>query len=281
MMWCNDECRVKLEKIIWPVLILVLCFGGLARAEVVTFVGSDCQLDLRVQDVTENLLTGVIKRADIKRLRVGVSSDDLLSDRLLIRDCSDEFKVKMVSMSEEWVILVLPKDIIATFELGPKPETPSNAPVSQDVKPGAQQAEVAPPGRELKTSKARTGDMEEGVESDVLKILFGSLRGRMLANGKPYAGCKVKLRLLMPSYLSRIFSGKRDDTDSQLFEATTDDQGVYRFERLPEGAYDIFWIPPGRDYWVRLFKKEPGVVIHAGAEVVRPDINADMRVVGK
>jgi hypothetical protein len=281
MMWCNDECRVKLEKIIWPVLILVLCFGGLARADVVTFVGSDCQVDLRVQDVTENLLTGVIKRADIKRLQVGVSSDDLLSDRLLIRDCSDEFKVKMVSMSEEWVILVLPKDIIATFELGSTPETPSNAPVSQDVKPGAQQAEVAPPGRELKTSKARTGDMEGGVESDVLKILFGSLRGRMLANGKPYAGCKVKLRLLKPSYLNRIFTGKRDDTGPQLFEATTDDQGVYRLERLPEGAYDIFWIPPGRDYWVRLFKKGPGVVIHAGAEVVQPDINADMRVVGK
>jgi hypothetical protein len=254
MMWCNDECRVKLEKIIWPVLILVLCFGGLARADVVTFVGSDCQVDLRVQDVTENLLTGVIKRADIKRLQVGVSSDDLLSDRLLIRDCSDEFKVKMVSMSEEWVILVMPKDIIATFELGSTPETPSNAPVSQDVKPGAQQAEVAPPGRELKTSKARTGDMEGGVESDVLKILFGSLRGRMLANGKPYAGCKVKLRLLKPSYLNRIFTGKRDDTGPQLFEATTDDQGVYRLERLPEGAYDIFWIPPGRDYWVRLFK---------------------------
>ena len=280
-MWCNDECRVKLEKIIWPVLILVLCFGGLARADVVTFVGSDCQLDLRVQDVTENLLTGVIKRSDIKRLRVGVSSDDLLSDRLLIRDCSDEFKVKMVSMSEEWVILVLPKDIIATFEIGSTPETPSNAPVSQDVKPGAQQAEVVPSVRKLKTSKARTGDMEGGVESDILKTLFGSLRGRMLSKEKPYAGCKVKLRLLKPSYLTRIFTGKRDDTGSQLFEATTDDQGVYRLERLPEGAYDIFWIPPGRDYWVRLFKKGPGVVIRAGAEVVQPDINADMRVVGQ
>ncbi len=280
-MWCNDECRVKLAKIIWPVLILVLYFGGMARADMVTFVGSDCQLDLRVQDVTENLLTGVIKRADIKGLRVGVSSDGLLSDRLLIRNCSDEFKVKMVSMSEEWVILVLPKDIIATFELGPMSETPGDAPVSPDVKPGAQQAEVAPPGRELKTSKARTGDMEGGVESDILKNLFGSLRGRMLANGKHYAVCKVKLRRLKPSYLTNIFTGKRDDTCSQLFEATTDDQGVYRLERLPEGAYDIYWIPPGRGYWVRLLKKGPGVVILAGAEVVKPDINADMRVVGQ
>ena len=46
-------------------------------------------------------------------------------------------------------------------------------------------------------------------------------------------------------------------------------------------SYDLYWGPPGKSYWVRLLKERPAVVIHAGAKVVQPDINADMRVIGQ
>jgi hypothetical protein len=84
----------------------------------------------------------------------------------------------------------------------------------------------------------------------------------------------VKLRLLETGF--SLFAAKKAP---QIYDAITDDQGVYRFERLPEGPYDIYWIPPGGNYWVRILKEEPSVVIRTGAESVQRDINADMKVI--
>ncbi len=99
----------------------------------------------------------------------------------------------------------------------------------------------------------------------------------MLANRKPYVNCKVKVRHLITA---ASFGGKHD-TKAQLFDAITDDQGVYRFERLPVGSYDIYWMPPGKDYRVRHFREKPAFVIRAGEEIEMSDINAGMRVVGQ
>jgi hypothetical protein len=95
----------------------------------------------------------------------------------------------------------------------------------------------------------------------------------MLVKGRPYAGCRVKLRRL-PTESVGLFAPKEPP---QLFDAITDGRGVYWFGQLPEGPYDIYWIPPGKKHWVRLLKKGPAVVIRAGAAVQQPDINADMR----
>ncbi|MFQ5874983.1 MAG: carboxypeptidase-like regulatory domain-containing protein [Dehalococcoidia bacterium] len=271
----NKIRRASCWGMMWPVLVLVLCLGRPAQADVATFVGSGCLLSLRVQDVTETFLTAEIKRADIERLHVGVSSQELYGDRFFIPNCADEFRVKLVSLSEEVAIVRLPLDILAALEVGPMPATAQVAPSSQDVEAGALQAEVTRLGREMEVFKAQTAELfqagttekERTVESDIRNAVFGNLRGRMLVDGRPYAGCQVKLRRLTG-----------DKTDPQLFDAVTDRQGVYRFEGLPEGPYDIYWMPPGKNYWVRLLKEDPTVVIRAGREVVQPDINADMRV---
>jgi hypothetical protein len=121
---------------------------------------------------------------------------------------------------------------------------------------------------------AVTTESQRDAEFDIESALFGSLRGRMLVDGRPYAGCKVMLRRLDAGFV--LFAVTKPP---RLFDTITDDQGVYRFERLPEGPYDIYWIPPGRDYWVRLLKEKPPVVIGAGTETVQPDINADMKAI--
>ncbi len=274
----NHSRWVNHQKKLWIVLILILCFSGPAQADVVTFVGSDCMLNLRVQEIMENLITGEMKRVDMERLRMGVSKHDLFSDRLIIRGCSDEFKVKMISMSEKSLILVLPRDIVNTINAKTMPETDRQYQGSLNAKPAALQSEVeAHQDQKRELQKARTAEKERDLESDPEKALFGSIHGRMLASGKPYVNGKVKVRRL---FTKSIFSVKHD-TKAQLFDAITDDQGVYRFERLPVGSYDIYWMPPSKDYWVRHFKEKPAFVIRAGEEIEMSDINASMRVVGQ
>lgn len=274
MMMRNKIARPNRQGIIWTVLILVLCFGRPAQADVAAFIGSGCRLDLRVQDITEQRLLVEIRLADIERLRIDVSSDELYGDRFSLRNCPDEFEGKVVSMSGESAILALPRHIVATLEIEPAPGTAGAAYRSEDAEAPAPQTEVTPQAGEMEVLGAVTTDRQRDAEFDIVNALFGSLRGRMLVDGRPYAGCKVKLRRLDTGFV--LFAVTKPP---RLFDAITDDQGVYRFERLPEGLYDIYWIPPGSDYWVRLLKEKPPVVIGAGAETVQPDINADMKAI--
>lgn len=228
-------------------------------ADEITFVGSSCTLDLQVREVTEEGVTVEMKRAEIDRLLIGVSGNTPFGDRLSVQNCSDEFEVKLVSMSAGAVVLRLPRNIVATAEIrsGPQPRA-----AKEVQRNSATETTVTEP------EAARSIVVPSVVEHAHL----GSLHGRMLTNGKPFAGCKVKVRRLQTS---GFFINEQEP---QVFEATTDEQGIYRFEQLPEGPYDIYWMPPGQDYWVRLLREAPTVMVGAGKEVVQPDINADMRV---
>ena len=124
--------------------------------------------------------------------------------------------------------------------------------------------------RGKKQAKEKERLFDPGIDG----TLFGSLSGRLLAGGMPYRDTSVKIRRLPTE------SAEGDTkTHTQLFDAVTDSQGIYRFERLPEGPYDIYWIPPGRTYWVRLLREKPTTAIRAGQHQTQPDINADMMVV--
>lgn len=353
----NKISAANRQGIIWTVFISVLCLGRVAQADVATFVGSGCMLNLRVHDITEHVLTIEMRRADIERLQVGAPSPESYSDHFFIRNCGDEFKVKVVSMSEGSVILRLPRSTVATLEVGSMPGTAGDALKGHDVGAAAlHQAEATRLAREQEVLEARTAGPDSrpvpqpapvpyayspapsaayGTQSAYVNALraydaaqlsysgygaygmpgaygtpgygaqgaqgtagaygtsgaygapgayvthqayanavFGSLRGRMLVDGKPYAGCRVTLRRLDTGFKGFLAAKERP----QLFDAITDAQGVYRFEQLPEGPYDIYWIPPGKDYWVRLLKEGPTVVIPAGTVVQQPDINADMKV---
>lgn len=274
MMTPHNNLWANRHRIVWTVSILVLFFARVAQGDTATLVGSGCVLDLQLHDIEEHVFVVEAKRGDIARLEVAAPGPELYSDRLFIRNCTDEFEAKLISMSKDSVILRLPRYMVATLEVGLMPGTAGDAPRSHDVESAAlHQAEVTPLAREREVLKARTTG-KGTPPTNVGNAEFGSLRGRMLANGKPYAGINVKLRRLDTESWDFFARKKRP----QLFDTITDGQGFYRFEQLPEGSYDIYWIPPGRDHWVRLLKKGPAVVIHAGAVLIQPDINADMKI---
>lgn len=266
---------------IWTTLVMALVVGRSAEADVATFTGTSCALDLRVLEITEQTMVVETKRDNIERLQLGASNDPFYSSRLRLLDCADEFMVKLVSVSADSVVLILPGSIVAKLEIEPGPRVaPGVAPAAAGEVPGntdagaaALQAEVTPPGQERVKMKIQDSEMKRDAVPIEKSAVFGSLQGRMLAGGKPFVGCRVKVRRLE----KMGFFGTRAKKEPRIFDAVTDEQGIYRFDQLPEGPYDIYWIPPGKNYWVRLLREEPTVVIHAGREAVQPDINADMR----
>lgn len=295
----NRTCRPHRWIVACAVLTLALCFSQVGAGDTVTFVGTGCELNVKVEDITESLITVVVRRSDIDRLRIGFTSEELCSDTLTIKNCTDEFKVKVVSMSQHSVVLVFPKKIVATLETRAIADTFSDVPLREmegrltlradtyndtpskgDDGLVALRGDVAQLAQELETFKDEAEEKERTLKADMEAAVYGRVRGTMvLANGMPYAGHEVKVRRLIGPSLP-FGKGKFDD-ESLVFAATTDKQGVFLFERLPDGPYDIYWIPPRKSYWVRLFKDKPAFRINAGGAIELPNIKADMRVIGQ
>lgn len=256
---------------------LLLSLAPSLHSEVVTFTESGCELDLQVEEITADRVTARMNRADIVRLRLGVSAGEPFGDRLLSSRCATEINVQLVTMSQEWVTLVLPRQIIAALDaVG---ETPVSTEAKIDSPPSRTppllRTEVERLAQEMADFKAQAAAQERLFEANIEQAVYGSLRGRLLSNGKPYSGAPVKVRRL-----PTVSGGEADNkTSPQLFETVTDIQGNFRFEQLPEGPYDIYWIPPQRGYWVRRLTQGPSTVIRAGQVRAVSDINTDMVVV--
>lgn len=261
-------------KRIGLLLLSLLFLAPPLQGEMITLAGSGCTFELQVQEISEDRLTGHMKRADIVRLRMGVSEDEPFGDRLLSRRCEAEFKVKLLAMSEESATLVLPREIITVVEASAGQEAATGAnidPTTLDAR--AKERQTRRQMALYKKQAKEAAEKERFVETGIDKGQFGSLSGRLLTGGKPYKDARVIVRRLPTE-------SEKGDTkmSSQTFDAVTNSQGIYRFGQLPEGPYDIYWIPPGASYWVRQLTKVPATVIHTGEQRRQDDINADMMV---
>lgn len=102
---------------------------------------------------------------------------------------------------------------------------------------------------------------------------YGKVSGRMLNKGKPLPGCQVKITLLEKWELF----GKPSEGIS--FETTTDVDGHYSFERVPQGGYKLYWRPPNETSWIRSIKMEPDFFAETGETYSMPDRETNIRTI--
>ena len=87
----------------------------------------------------------------------------------------------------------------------------------------------------------------------------GNITGRVLLRKRGLPGCRVRLmRLEGSGGPLGVYSAYRE---TALFETVTDDDGVYRFERVPVGAYRLKWLPVGETGWIRRLTDKPDVMV--------------------
>jgi hypothetical protein len=99
----------------------------------------------------------------------------------------------------------------------------------------------------------------------------GTVRGRLLQQGTPLVNCRVVM-------VKMEHEGLRDEYQEPLI-GMTDDQGVYRFDRVPTGQYKLTWLPAGTKHWIRRIQMKPDVVVRPGQESVVKDIRAAQRTI--
>ncbi|MCR4291088.1 MAG: hypothetical protein NUV86_12605 [Candidatus Scalindua sp.] len=102
---------------------------------------------------------------------------------------------------------------------------------------------------------------------------YGSVTGRMFYRGKLLPGCQVKIVMLNQW---GIFGKPKE---GMHFEAVTDENGRYLFEKVNPGGYKIYWKPPHESTWIRSIKMEPDLFVEAGETYHYRDRETNLKTV--
>jgi hypothetical protein len=124
-------------------------------------------------------------------------------------------------------------------------------------------------GKERKLRKS--GPERSGSTSAPTNAVDGTVQGRLLQSGAPLVHCRV--------VMVRLEREGMCDEDFEPMTALSDDQGIYRFERVPAGKYKFTWLPEGTKHWIRRIQMKPDVIVRAGQNVVVKDIRAAQRTI--
>lgn len=103
----------------------------------------------------------------------------------------------------------------------------------------------------------------------------GAATGLVRLAGEPVAGCLVRLTLVRVAAGSPVVWAP-----GTIAEATTDEEGRFRFDGLPPGSYKLRWLLPGAAHWLRRLSPEPDFEIAAGELVEVVTIQAGRRAIG-
>lgn len=132
---------------------------------------------------------------------------------------------------------------------------------------------------------APSASLEEGLAVTGVKgrhsavgVLTGNVTGRVLHGGRPLAGCRVRLLAIQgpARELTRLLGqGASHGPAPNVIEATTGANGVYLFEDVPIGDYDISWLPPGSTHWLGWLSDKPDVTVRAGEVTPQGDMDLE------
>lgn len=153
---------------------------------------------------------------------------------------------------------------------------------------------VAPEGEGEKAEGAYYGKgkidaLQEALSSTGAKATFetglipyqgkGNVIGKIFDGKSPFEGCKVKIVYLkgQSDILTKLLgvgvvSGEGEEGEI-VFETETNKDGLYEFNGVPVGNYDLHWLPPRGNAWIRKLSEKPSITVIPGKTVQYEDIN--------
>jgi hypothetical protein len=137
----------------------------------------------------------------------------------------------------------------------------SQQPVDGTIRDDGEYVTITLDGKEMKLLKPRATSMLNTPEA--LSVAKGTVRGRLMQNGRPLANCRV---VIVP--LERDGKAYHYDSHREPLSTATNSEGIYYFEHVPIGDFKLTWLPNGTNQWIRRVAIKPDVVVHRSGEAV-------------
>lgn len=129
---------------------------------------------------------------------------------------------------------------------------------------------------EVRTIIDETPKMKQQIDYNQY-LTTGSAEGRILFRERGLKGCRVKLvKMVKSGNLNELFNLFKEGFE---FETVTDEQGKYRFDKLPIGVYKLKWELPHDKGWIRRLRNKPDVIIEEGMRKVLEPVETYRRLV--
>ena len=214
------------------------------------------------------------------------------ADRLRLVEREGGSEVEVIEERPDAFVLKIPKSEVALI----KRETPTEIKLWKEKKIlwedqgdylviSLPKERIAPPAETaaeetsgyVPAASLKEGLTETGTKGQASGVLTGNVTGRVLHDGHPLTGCRVRLSPIQgpATELTRLLGGKfsPQGPGQKVVETTTNTNGVYLFEDVPIGDYDISWLPLGATHWLGWLSDKPDVTVKAEEVTQQGDID--------
>ena len=236
-------------------------------------------------------------------LILGGLSPGLWADDVYLKEDAHRIQGRVVTEKEDVFVVEIPKDQIQRIERsGPLPGTQAKAADAVLWEENGDVVVLTVPRQMLHVVRkgtvdtapvVRTPSQENTPVNEVAKSQtplapnphLGGVVGRVLWDGQPAEGCRVKVvqvsRMDSLRLAARLLGVSEAEAakETAVEEAVTDATGRYRIEQLVPGEYDIYWKPRGVTSWIRRLSERPDLLILAGEATTYLDIKAHVQTV--
>ena len=286
------------------ILILTICTE--MYADTLKLEGFGEKIEVKMLEMNEEFIKVVVPQREIGSISIKSQDGDKYPDTVFIKvdDKEDKVICKIVKITKKpgSITLQIPRERVAAIQIafpGTEQDTASDqgdanvrsAQPSVDVE---RLKERIIDELSLKFEKRQEAQLETQQDDDIaieerikeeLRAEFednertyeaenyGRVAGRMLFKGKPLPGCQVKIIMLEKW---GIFGIPKKGLE---FEAITDENGRYLFDKVSPGGYKIYWKKPGESSWIRRMQMGPYIYVEAGETAYFPDRETNVRTV--
>ncbi len=271
------------------ILILTICTE--MYADTLKLEGFGEKIEVKMLEMNEEFIKVVVPQREIGSISIKSQDGDKYPDTVFIKVDDKENKVicKIVKITKKpgSITLQIPRERVAAIQIafpGTEQDTASDqgdanvrsAQPSVDVErlkeriidelslkfekrqeaqlETQQDDDIAIEERIKEELRAEFEDKERTYEAEN----YGRVAGRMLFKGKPLPGSQVKIIMLEKW---GIFGIPKKGLE---FEAITDENGRYLFDKVSPGGYKIYWKKPGESSWIRRMQMGPHIYLEAG-----------------
>ncbi len=257
----RNNMRKMLTKL--PCYIILFICHNIAYGDLLYLKDIKDALEAKISSSNEDTLTAIIEKREITNITVDTSNKKTFPDTFTISSNTSKIFCKIVEMNSTRIIAKIPIHEVESFNiaLSKQPEK-INFIYDNSID---NEAET------LFSTKQHDTTINKNVQRT-----SGLVTGLVHSKGLPLARCEIKLYKLEKSGV--FFRKSYIQKETGYLETITNNDGVYSFNKIPEGAYKLYWRQSLGDEWKQRIEMEPDIIVRIGEKTFAGILDIDKGV---
>lgn len=244
-------------------LVLFMCHN-IAHGDLLYLKDIKDGLEVNITSSNENTLTAIIDKREISNISVNTLNKENFPDTFTLFINTNKVFCKIVEINSTRITAEIPMVEVESFNI-----TLSKMPEESNfIYDNSLDNETKPETQFLNKQHNTINKNQQKTP--------GLLTGLVHSKGKPLASCEIKLYKLEKSGV--FFRKSYIQKERGHLETITDNNGVYSFNKIPAGAYKLYWRQSLGEEWKKRIEMEPDIIVWSGEKTFAGILDIDKGV---